>query len=405
MTQRVPTAPPEDAAPMAPHTGAGAAPPAPAEATAEAEGAEQTGQQEAFVGRLFESGLGALDLLAISLGLQLGLYKALADGGPATPAEVAARTGIHERYAREWLEQQAVGDVLEVVADPGSPEGRRYRLPAGRAVVLLGEENLFYLAPVARMIDGMGALMPRLLAAYRTGGGLTLAEMGPEGVALQAALNRPAYVNLLGQHWLPAIPDVHARLQASPPAHVADVGCGAGWSSIAIARAYPGVTVCGFDADPASIALARRNAAASGVADRVRFFLFDAADPVPPGLGGRFDLVAAFEVIHDVARPVEVLETMRQLATPGGTVLVMDERTGEAFAAPGSPVDRLFHSISLFVCLPWGMAGDTPERPSAATGTVMRPATLRRYAEAAGFRAVEVLPIEHDLYRFYRLVA
>jgi 2-polyprenyl-3-methyl-5-hydroxy-6-metoxy-1,4-benzoquinol methylase len=291
-----------------------------------------------------------------------------------------------------------------VVADPGDPEGRRYRLPAGRAVVLLDEENLFYLAPVARMIDGAGKLMPRLLEAYRTGGGLTLAEMGPEGVEIQAALNRPAYANLLGQQWLPAIPDVHARLQASPPAHVADVGCGAGWSSIAIARAYPRVTVCGFDSDPASIALAQRNAAAAGVADRVSFYLYDAAGPVPPGLVGQFDLVAAFEMIHDVARPVEVLQTLHRLATPEGTVLVMDERTAEAFAAPGGPVDRLFHSISLFVCLPWGMAGDTPDRPSAATGTVMRPATLRRYAREAGFHAVEVLPIQHDLFRFYRLI-
>src|SRR5262249_22247797 len=171
MTQRVPIAPPEAAAPMAPQTipEDGAVPPVPAEAPAEAGGAEQTGQQEAFVGRLFESGLGALDLLAVSLGLQLGLYRALADGGPATPAELAACAGIHARYAREWLEQQAVTDVLEVVADPGDPEGRRYRLPAGRAAVLLDEESLFYLAPVARMIDGAGKLMPRLLEAYRTG--------------------------------------------------------------------------------------------------------------------------------------------------------------------------------------------------------------------------------------------
>jgi 2-polyprenyl-3-methyl-5-hydroxy-6-metoxy-1,4-benzoquinol methylase len=199
---------------------------------------------------------------------------------------------------------------------------------------------------------------------------------------------------------------VDQRLLGDPPAKVADIGCGAGWSSIAIARAYPNVRVDGFDVDGPSIELARRNAAAAGVADRVSFSVQDVTDPaLAERLAGSYDLVAAFEMVHDVAGPVEVLRTMRRLAREDGAVIVMDERTEEQFTAPGNPMERLFYSISLFVCLPWGMAGATPEQPSAATGTVMRPATLRRYAQEAGFQSVEILPIEHDFFRFYRLVA
>ena len=369
-------------------------------------------QTEAFVGRLFEATLGAMDLLAVYLGDRLGLYRALADGGPATPGELAARTGTAERYVREWLEQQAVSDILEVAEADGPPAaaeaeaeagaGRRYRLPAGRAAVLLHEESLAYLAPLPRFLVATARQAEALLAAYRTGGGVPYAAYGAGAREAQAAFNRPAYAALLGGQWLPAIPDVHARLQAEPPARVADVGCGVGWSSLALARAYPRVRVDGFDLDAPSIELARRNAAAAGVADRVAFHARDAADPA---LAGAYDLVLAFETIHDMARPVEALRTMGRLAGAGGAVLVMDERVGDAFTAPGDPTERLFYGSSILFCLPTGLADGTPERPSAGTGAVMRPATFRRYALAAGFRGVEILPIEHDVFRFYRLVA
>jgi 2-polyprenyl-3-methyl-5-hydroxy-6-metoxy-1,4-benzoquinol methylase len=263
--------------------------------------------------------------------------------------------------------------------------------------VLLDPDSPAYLAPFARVVAGIGEQLPRLLDAYRAGGGIGYAEYGPEVADVQAALSRPLHVNLLGAHWLPAIPAVHARLLAHPPARVADLGCGGGWSSIAIARAYPKVRVTGFDLHPGSIDLARRNAEAAGVSDRVSFEVRDVADPA---LTGSYDLVLAFELTHDLPRPVDALRTMRRLTAPGGYVLDVDQRAAEQFSAPADPVQRLLYGISLFVCLPWGMA----EQPSAATGTVMRPSTLRRYAQDAGFRDVEILPIEHDFFRFYHLI-
>jgi SAM-dependent methyltransferase len=188
---------------------------------------------------------------------------------------------------------------------------------------------------------------------------------------------------------------VHARLSAEPPARVADIGCGAGWSSIGIAKAYPLVRVDGFDLDEASVALAQANAAEHGVSDRVTFQVRDVADPE---LAGQYDLVVGFEMLHDLARPVEALGVMRGLLNDGGAVIIMDERVAERFHAPGDELERLYYGFSTLCCLPAGLA----EQPSAGTGTVMRPATFRQYALDAGFRDVEILPIQHELFRFYR---
>jgi 2-polyprenyl-3-methyl-5-hydroxy-6-metoxy-1,4-benzoquinol methylase len=191
------------------------------------------------------------------------------------------------------------------------------------------------------------------------------------------------------------VPDLDARLRAEPAARVADVACGTGWSSLAIARAYPKVQVDGFDLDDESIRLAQANLAGSELAERVRFEVRDAAELA----GAGYDLVTVFEAVHDLARPVEVLRALRELLAEDASVLIADERAAERFAAPGDELERIFYVWSVMHCLPVGMA----EQPSAATGTAMRPDTLRAYAEEAGFSRFEILPIENDFWRFYRL--
>ena len=354
-------------------------------------------QRDAFVGRLFHSGLETLEIFTVYLGDRLGLYRALTEQEWSTPAAIAARSGVAERYAREWLEQQAAAAIIDVNDVSAAPEARTYRLPQGHREALLDVNSLCYLAPLARLMGSLSSVLPSLVDAYRSGGGVPWSAFGQDGREGQADLNRPVYLNLLGKEWLPSIPEVHARLQAQPPARVADIGCGGGWASIGIARAYTNVQVDGFDLDMPSIELARANAEAEGLADRVHFQVHDAADPQ---LAGTYDLVCAFEMIHDLSRPVGALRTMRQLSADGGTVLVMDERVAETFTAPGDEVERFMYAASLLCCLPAGMS----ESPSAGTGTVMRPDTLRRYAREAGFSDVEILPIEHDFFRVYRLV-
>jgi SAM-dependent methyltransferase len=353
-------------------------------------------QRGALVERVFHSGIAMLEMLSIYVGDRLGLYRSLAQSGPSTSTQLAQSAGIDERYAREWLEQQAVAGLLEVETESTDGAKRRYRLPSGHAEVLLDGDSVNYLAPISWAIPGLAGTLPALLTAYRRGGGVPYSDYGPEFRKSIASLNRPMFLNLLGSEWLPAMPDVDRRLRADPPAKVADVGCGTGWSSIAIAKAYPKVRVDGFDLDEPSIESARENAAKTGIGDRLTF---EARDAAAGGKASTYDLVTAFETVHDMSDPVAVLTAMRALVAPGGTVLVADEKVAEAFTAPGDELERFMYGWSVLHCLPVGRV----DPPALGTGTVMRPDILRGYARQAGFSGVEILPIEHDFWRFYRL--
>lgn len=351
---------------------------------------------EALAERLFDAVIDALEVASVHVGGRLGLYRALAEGGDATSGELAARTGTAERYVREWLEQQAVAGFLTCDDPAAEPAQRRYGLPAAHRPVLVDEEDLNLLTPLATLAVGVCQPMDAVLDAYRTGGGVPYEAYGDDVVEGIAAINRPQFVNLMGD-WLGAVPTVDARLRAQPPARVADVACGSAWSSIAIARAYPQVTVDALDVDAASIELARRNVAAAGLADRVRPAVHDASDP---DLGGPFDLVTVFEALHDMNHPVEALRAIRASLADGGSAVIADERVAEQFTAPGDETERFNYGWSVLHCLAVGNL----DEDSAATGTVMRPDTVRAYAAEAGFASVEVLPVDHDFWRFYRLV-
>jgi SAM-dependent methyltransferase len=355
----------------------------------------QTTRRDELVDRLFNAGVGALELLNLYVGDQLGLYRELAAGGPLTPAELSAAAGIAERYAREWLEQQAVAGILDVI-DGTDAASRRYGIDAAVEEVVVDADRLTYLAPLAAEVVAAARTIPAVLDAFRSGGGVPYAAYGDDFRRAGGDLNRPMYLHQLGRDWLPAIADVDRRLRADPPSRVLDVGCGCGWSTIAIAEAYPRVEVIGVDTDAASIAEARVNAARADVGGRTQFLVAGAEEA---GAEGPFDLATAFECVHDMADPIGVLRKVREQLAPGGAVLIGDERVEDEFTAPGSMVERYCYGWSTLHCLPAGLA----DRPSVGTGTVMRPATLRGYAMAAGFTRFEVLDIEHDFWTFYRL--
>jgi SAM-dependent methyltransferase len=356
-----------------------------------------TRQRDAFIERFMQSVSGTFDIFSIYIGDRLGLYRALAVRGPSTSTALAAYTSTNERYIREWLEQQTVAGILEVEDETLPAEYRRYQVPPGHIEPLIHCDSLNYMAPLAQLIVGTVRPLPQLLNAYRHGGGVPFDAYGPDLREGQASLNCPAFTRQLAYEWLPSLQDVHSRLQSDPPARVADIGCGYGWSSIGIAQGYPKVQVDGFDLDEISIAKAKENSQINGVSDRVTFQVRDASDPA---LAGRYDLVTAFECIHDMSNPVGALRMMRNLAGEQGTVLVMDERVGDTFSAKGNDIDAFMYGFSILHCLPVGMDNGS----SAATGTVMRPDTLRQYAAEAGFRDVEVLPIDNTFFRFYRLI-
>jgi 2-polyprenyl-3-methyl-5-hydroxy-6-metoxy-1,4-benzoquinol methylase len=353
-------------------------------------------RRDELVERLFGSALGALDLLCVYLGDRLGMYRALVDTGPSTSAELASAADVNQRYAGEWLEQQAMAGILETQDPSASDAERRYAVPAGHDEVLLEGGSLNHMAPMAQLLVACALPIHAVLEAFRTGDGVPYADYGADLHEGQARFTQPLFDNLLATDWFPAVPTIHDRLNGDPPACVADVACGLGRSSIAMARAYSKVTVDGIDLDQASIERAEESLPGSGVEDRVAFHCRDAADPE---LSGRYDLVTIFEALHDMSHPVDVLRTARGLLSDGGCVLVADERTAERFALDAGDVERLYYGFSVLHCLPVGMVGEN----AAGTGTVMREDTVRGYAEQAGFASLEVAPIENDFWRFYLL--
>ena len=349
-----------------------------------------------LMGRIVESVRGTFDIFTIFLGDQLGYYRELAGAGPLTSQELAARTSTHERYAREWLEQQTVNGLLEVDGPSLPVSQRKFSLPAEYAEVLADSSSANFMAPLAQLLVGVVGPIEPLLAAMKSGSGVAYADYNRHMKEGQALINRPTFLGDLVTTWVPAMPDVFERLQSDRPARVAEIGCGAGWAAIGLAQQFPNLTVDAFDLDPASINMANSNIADQGLSDRVRVHLRDAAES---GMDGQYDLVCAFECIHDLSRPVDVLSAMRRLAGSDGAVLVVDERVEDAFNGVGNDVEWMMYGWSVLHCLPATMA----EQPSAATGTVMRAPVLRQYAQKAGFRDVEVLPVDNYFFRLYRL--
>ncbi|NUT33379.1 MAG: methyltransferase domain-containing protein [Hamadaea sp.] len=358
--------------------------------------AETVDPVEQLAGQVFMAALGATEVCNIYLGDKLGLYKALAEHGPVTSAGLAEATGCDERYVREWLQAQAVsGFVTTSGSDLSTAE---FSLAEGGEAIFVDELSPAYVAPLGQAMITAARMVPQLTAAFRSGAGVAYADYGPEAISAQAALNRPAFVNELVANWIPALPEVAARLSdTASPASVADFGCGSGWSSIEIAKAYPHVTVTGFDADPTSIDAAVRAAHEAGVSDRVTFRRHDLAEP----LEGRYDVGFLFECVHDMGYPERVLSTVRAATADGGRVIVMDEAVDETLVAPTEdPVQRFFANVSPLWCLPQGRdAADMDP-----VGTVMRPSRLQELSSAAGFGRMEIAPIENPFFRFYQLI-
>jgi SAM-dependent methyltransferase len=336
--------------------------------------------------RLSGAGLAALELLTVHVGLRLGLYRTLRDLGSADPHRLADAAGVHPRYAREWLEQQAVAGIVEVV------DGE-FRLPDDHVAALLAEEDQAHVAPLARLVAGIAGVVPEVVDAFRTGEGVPYRAYGADTSEGIAALNRPMFRGDLAKVWLAALPDVYGRL-CTCGGRVLDLGCGQGWSSIALAEALPGVRVDGVDLDPGSVRRAREAADLLGLSGRVRFTNGDAGRVDRRG----YDLVCFFEALHDMADPVAVLRRARDLLTPGGVVLVADGRVAETFTAPGDARERRTYAFSVLHCLPATRAEGAVEE----AGAVLRPSTVRGYADRAGL-AYELLPVDNEEWHFYRL--
>lgn len=344
---------------------------------------------DTFAERLFGDLNAGMTCITLYVGHKLGLFDALNQAGPVTSQQFAQLTGNSERYMREWLFCLAAGEYIDYDA-----ASETFSLSTEHAQVLIDPDNPSYALGVMAWIPSVMGALPTLMEAFRTGGGVPLEEYGRDFVDAQGFCNRPMFKNDYVSTWIPAMPDVHTKLQQG--GRVAEVGCGIGWSSIALAQGFPNAQVEGIDPDEASIKEARRNAAESGVSNQVTFHL-KTVEEAP--CQGPYDLVTAFECIHDMPYPVEALRQMRQLALPGGAVLIADEKVEDTLEENTNFMGHLYYNFSVLHCLPQAMVFPN----TAGTGTVITPSTMRKYAAEAGFSQVDVLPIENPMFRFYRL--
>jgi SAM-dependent methyltransferase len=329
-----------------------------------------------------------LEMFSIHLGRRLGLYRALASG-PVTVADLAEATGIDQRYAREWLEQQAVAGFVSVDDSADSWDARRYGLDETAIAVFVSPDDPRHVSPLADMVSANGRVIDTVAAAFRMGKGVPFADYGKYLREGQGAINRPAFLHDLVPSWIGAVDGLAERVR-----RVADLGCGVGWSTIAMASQLPQAEVVGWDSDSASIESAQRNAAAAGV--DVKFF---AADAQAMAADGPFDLVTILEALHDMAQPAAVLRAVREALGPDGVVLVADEKVADHFTAPGDELERMMYGWSVTHCLPAALA----EEPSAALGTVLRAPIVNELATQAGFGSVERLDVDAGFFQLYLL--
>ena len=320
---------------------------------------------QAFVGRVVGDFGAALSSTLVYIGDKLGLYKAMATSGPVTPAELAGMTGTVERYVREWLINQAAGGYVEY-----DPLAQRYRLPPEQAVALADESSPFFVGGGFYVVKAMLHAEPRILEAFKKGGGMPWGEHDPDLFVGTERFFRPGYTTHLIASWIPALGGTQAQLEAG--INVADIGCGHGASTIIMAKAFPRSRFFGFDAHAPSIDAARKAATAAGVADRVTFDVADATS-FP---NHNYALIAFFDCLHDMADPMGAARRACQTLEKEGVVMIVEPMAGDSVEENFNPVGRVFSAASTLCCTPNSLHFGGPGLGAIATEQALREVVL-----------------------------
>ncbi len=339
-----------------------------------------------FAEQVYRDMAGTMTVGMAYIGVETGLFRAMAGRGPMLPEDVAAESGLQPRYVEEWLKGVTTAGYLE-----HDPEAETFALPDEHAYLLASEGTdhfmggLFHFAPVALRIA------PRVAEAFRNGGGVKFADFGPDCVSALDLINAGQYEQRLGSYWLKKLPEASARLEQGGRA--LDFGCGVGRVAMAIARAFPACEVIGLDPDAESIRQARQAAREAGLGERISFVAETSASYRD---SAGFDLIAACDCIHDFAAPEQTLAEIRALLRPGGTLFVLEPRAGDRLEDNIHPLGTVYYGFSLFHCMTQSLAEGGP-----GLGTCMGPAQTMDLLRRSGFTRVEPLDIKSQTHLFY----
>jgi SAM-dependent methyltransferase len=344
---------------------------------------------EAFVERIVLDVGTAMRGGLVYIGDRLGIFKSLADAGHVTSAQLAERTGLNERYLREWLGSMATAEYVEHDA-----EADTYHLPPEHALPLSDEEFPFFTGGFLQMVVPTVAVAPQVAEAFKTGKGVTQDEYLPDMYEAIERGTAPWYKHQLVQNWIPELDGAQAKLEAGGTA--LDVGCGGGRAPITIAKAFPEAKVSGYDIHAGSIERARENAAAEGVADRVTFEVGGEAD-LPKD---SFDLVTTFDVVHDSVDPVGLMSGIRESLREDGSYLMLEMNASADVEENRNPLGKMLYNVSTLYCMTTSLAHD-----GAGIGACMGEEKARELAYAAGFSHFRKLPLEDPFSVLYELKA
>ncbi|MEE8602476.1 SAM-dependent methyltransferase [Euzebya tangerina] len=322
-----------------------------------------------------------------ALGDHLGLFSGLAAHGPVGSVELSAALHMDERYVREWLHGMTTAGYVSVDA-----AGDTFSLTPEQALVFATDDSPAAMGAMFHGMPGMWNGFDALLEAFRAGGGIGLDQVHEHWWTSMERFTGGGFDRGLLDVWIPAADGIHEALQAG--AHVADVGCGRGKALITLLQAYPAATAVGYDLSSSQVAVARRRASASGVADRVRFVVADAAD----GLGERFDLVTAFDVLHDLAAVDRTLEAVHTALRPGGSLLALDFRSAATLGERVGREATMLYGWSVAYCLTTSLA---QQGDALGTCGLPEPEMIARLARA-GFGAARALDVEDPFQVLYQ---
>lgn len=325
---------------------------------------------ERFVGQvLVDFGASVSGALAL-IGHRLGLYRAMDGAGPITPGELAERTGTHERYIQEWLNNQAAGGYVTYDASEET-----YELPAEHAYVLADEDSPMFMVGAFPTAAAVWEELSKVETAFRTGEGVGWHEQDPLLFSGTDMFFGPQYRANLVSNWIPALEGVEQRLRDG--ARVADVGCGQGLSTVLMGQAYPKSTFSGFDYHDRSLEVARKRAEQRHVDARVAFDAATARDF--PGEG--YDLICYFDCLHDLGDPVGAAGHARQALADDGVVMLVEPRAEDRVEDNLTPLGRVGYGMSALVCTPNSLSQEVSRGLGAQAGE----SALRDVFEEAGF--------------------
>jgi ubiquinone/menaquinone biosynthesis C-methylase UbiE len=326
-----------------------------------------------FIGKMLADLGGAMSVPTVRIGIRLGLFDALAQG-PATAAELAARTGdLHERYVREWALAQAANGYVDY-----DPVAETFVLSPEQAMVFAVPDSPVNLNGAFDLVAAMIEAEPKVERCFQHGTGVRWGDDSGCLFCATGAFFRPGYVKNIAQAWIPALDGVEQRLRDG--AVVADVGCGVGFSTLLMAQAYPESQFVGYDFHEASIEAARRHARDHALAENVRFEVAAAKEIAENG----FDLVTMYDCLHDMGDPRGCAAHIRNILKPGGAWMIVEPISGDMPAENMNPVGRLYYNASTMICVPTSLAQEVGEALGAQAGQ----AKLTEVLKEGGFRQI-----------------